>query len=190
MSIMTYCADSLAVDYSQFHYFDHIITDPPYDMDKDVFESFIYRIIDAGKFKGNIIAFCKPENQWRNPDEYLFWMKPLSTKNYTKKCGRFMEIICVYRGIVGTFNCLHWSQMTGTYTDLIDYPIDIHPYKKPLSLMERLVRIYTNPGDTVFDPFMGSGTTGDACVRNDRHFIGIEKEKQYYEYATRRLDGS
>ena len=61
-----------------------------------------------------------------------------------------------------------------------------HPTQKPLSLMEYLVKTYTNEGDTVLDNCMGSGTCGLAAIKNNRKFIGIEKEKQYYDVAVRR----
>lgn len=62
-----------------------------------------------------------------------------------------------------------------------------HPTQKPLELMEYLVKTYTNEGDMVLDNTMGSGTTGLACLKTNRQFIGIEKEKQYYDVAVRRL---
>ena len=49
-----------------------------------------------------------------------------------------------------------------------------HPTAKPVELMRWLVRTYSNPGDTVLDPFMGSGSTGVACVEEGREFIGVE----------------
>lgn len=67
------------------------------------------------------------------------------------------------------------------------YGYDKHPTKKPLALMEYLVKTYTNEGDMVLDNTMGSGTTGLACLKTNRQFIGIEKEKQYYDVAVRRL---
>jgi site-specific DNA-methyltransferase (adenine-specific) len=63
----------------------------------------------------------------------------------------------------------------------------IHPTLKPLALMEYLIQSYTNKGDLVIDPFMGSGTTGVACQRLGRLFIGIEKEKQYFDTAVKRI---
>jgi site-specific DNA-methyltransferase (adenine-specific) len=63
----------------------------------------------------------------------------------------------------------------------------IHPTEKPLPLMLELVKLYTNPGDVVCDPFMGSGTTGVACVSLERKFIGIEKKKEYFDRACTRL---
>ena len=62
-----------------------------------------------------------------------------------------------------------------------------HPTQKPLELMEYLVKTYTNEGDTVLDNTMGSGTTNLACLKLNRKSIGIEKEKQYYDVAIRRL---
>ena len=62
----------------------------------------------------------------------------------------------------------------------------LHPTQKPLALMEYLVKTYTNEGDTVLDPTMGSGTTGLACKNLNRNFIGIEKDKKYFEIAEAR----
>ena len=61
-----------------------------------------------------------------------------------------------------------------------------HPSQKPISLLVNLVEFCTNPGDTIFDPFMGSGTTGVACVRTERRFIGIEIERKYFDIAVER----
>jgi hypothetical protein len=63
----------------------------------------------------------------------------------------------------------------------------LHPSQKPVSLMEELVLTYTNPGAVVLDFAMGSGTTGVACVRTGRKFIGIEKDAKYFEIAKRRI---
>jgi site-specific DNA-methyltransferase (adenine-specific) len=64
---------------------------------------------------------------------------------------------------------------------------DFHPTQKPLALMEFLVRSYTNEGDLVIDPFMGSGTTGVACAKLGRRFIGIEQETEYFHAAVKRI---
>ena len=63
----------------------------------------------------------------------------------------------------------------------------MHPTEKPIELLEWLIKSYTNEGDTVLDNTMGSGTTILAAIKNNRRFIGIEKEKQYYDVAVRRL---
>jgi site-specific DNA-methyltransferase (adenine-specific) len=64
---------------------------------------------------------------------------------------------------------------------------NVHPTQKPVALMEYLIRTYTNPGDTVLDNCMGSGTTGVACVNTGRNFIGIEKDPGYFGIATARI---
>lgn len=62
----------------------------------------------------------------------------------------------------------------------------LHPTQKPVELMAYLIKTYTNENDVVLDNTMGSGTTGLACLKTNRQFIGIEKEKQYYDVAVRR----
>jgi site-specific DNA-methyltransferase (adenine-specific) len=62
-----------------------------------------------------------------------------------------------------------------------------HPTQKPLSLMKKLVCDFTDEGDTVFDPFMGAGTTGVACMMTGRNFIGCEKKPDYYAISERRI---
>lgn len=63
----------------------------------------------------------------------------------------------------------------------------LHPTQKPVALMEYFIRTYTNPGDTVLDNCMGSGTTGVACLSTGRNFIGIEKNTGYFAIAQQRL---
>lgn len=62
-----------------------------------------------------------------------------------------------------------------------------HPTQKSLKLMEDLIKIHTNENETILDPFMGSGTTGLACLNLNRKFIGIEKNENYFDIAIDRL---
>ncbi len=64
----------------------------------------------------------------------------------------------------------------------------IHPTQKPVELMEYLIKTYTNEGNTVLDFAMGSGTTGVACKRLNRRFIGIELDKEYFDIAKERIE--
>ena len=64
----------------------------------------------------------------------------------------------------------------------------LHPTQKPVALMEYLIRTYTNEGETVLDNTMGSGTTGVACVRTGRSFIGIERDDAYFKIASDRIE--
>ena len=65
-----------------------------------------------------------------------------------------------------------------------------HPTLKPLALMEWLVRSYSRPGDLVVDPFLGSGSTAEACLRNGRRFFGCEKNRTFYRRAVKRLEAA
>ena len=56
--------------------------------------------------------------------------------------------------------------------------------------MEQLVRDFTDPDDLICDPFMGSGTTGVACIRLGRRFIGWEKDPDYFDIAVKRIRGT
>lgn len=62
-----------------------------------------------------------------------------------------------------------------------------HPTQKPVKLLEKLVLLATNENETILDPFMGSGSTGLACLFKNRNFIGCEIDKEYFEIAERRL---
>lgn len=63
-----------------------------------------------------------------------------------------------------------------------------HPTQKPEQLMAHFVEVLSDEGDTVMDPFMGSGTTGVVAKRFNRNFIGIELDKDYFEAATKRIE--
>ena len=56
--------------------------------------------------------------------------------------------------------------------------------------MMELVDLFSNPGQIVCDPFMGTGTTGEACIRLGRKFIGIEQNPKWFTYACRRLENA
>lgn len=62
-----------------------------------------------------------------------------------------------------------------------------HPCPVPVKLMERIILLTTNEGDTVMDPFMGSGTTAIACINTNRNYIGFEIDKKYYDMALERI---
>lgn len=63
-----------------------------------------------------------------------------------------------------------------------------HPTQKPLSILSHFIKILTNEGDVVCDPFMGSGSTGVSCENNNRSFIGIELDETYFNIAKNRIE--
>ncbi|MCX4314998.1 MAG: site-specific DNA-methyltransferase, partial [Clostridia bacterium] len=62
-----------------------------------------------------------------------------------------------------------------------------HPTQKSLKLMEHIIKIHTDENAVVLDPFMGSGTTGVACLKNSRKFIGVEVSPDYFDTAEKRI---
>lgn len=66
----------------------------------------------------------------------------------------------------------------------------IHPTQKPIKLFQTFVLASTNEGDIVLDPFIGSGTTAIACIKERRHYIGFELNKEYYDKACERIAGT
>lgn len=63
-----------------------------------------------------------------------------------------------------------------------------HPTQKPIALMQEIIQIHSNEQDVIFDPFMGTGSTGIACLNLNRQFIGCEKELQWFNIAEQRLE--
>jgi DNA modification methylase len=153
-----------------------ILTDVPYDLapkEKLFLHQEFLRISS-----GIVIVFSPPENQWISPaDQYGFWMKPISTKNTSKSYSRFIEMIFFYGHHV--WNCKrHWSQYTNVFTDLVDTS-SLHPYRKPPSLITRLILNHTQEGDTILDPFAGSGVVQDVCQQLGRNSMSIECLPEY-----------
>lgn len=80
------------------------------------------------------------------------------------------------------FNCRHYGWIKDSKEKR--YP---HPAQKALLVMSWCLQLFSKEGDTILDPFMGSGTTGVACALLNRNFIGIERDKEYYEIACERI---
>lgn len=78
------------------------------------------------------------------------------------------------------------------YTDVWTFPtvgrrVGKHPCEKPLAMMEHIIAASSRPGAVVFDPFMGSGVTGEAALKHGRNFIGIEADPGYFASASKRI---
>jgi len=107
------------------------------------------------------------------------------------------DIICSNKGKAGSLGHISSESKRDNYIQTkTGYPKSIlrhdrenglHPTQKPFELIKFLIKTYSNEDDVVMDNCMGSNTTGIACKELNRQFIGIEKEKQYYDVAVRRL---
>jgi len=159
-----------------------VITDPPYDLDGDEIGILDRQFARIAKGK---IVFMPPENQWVNSSQFGFWVKPISTKNTSRKYSRFVEMI-FFGGDLAWNTDRHWSQYTNVFADLVEGETE-HPYEKPLSLMKRLILNHTTPGQIIVDPFCGSGTTLLAAKQTGRRAVGVEKNEAYCRIAAERL---
>ena len=63
-----------------------------------------------------------------------------------------------------------------------------HPTQKPVGIMEWVISHLPNDVQTIIDPFMGSGTTGVACMKMEKQFVGIERERKYFDIACKRIE--
>lgn len=97
---------------------------------------------------------------------------------------------CIYKE--GSFAKEHKRLFTNYPKNVLEFANEAknryHPTQKPVALLEYLVKTYTNPGDTILDNCMGSGSTGVACVNTGRHFVGIELEEKYFDIAKTRIE--
>lgn len=111
-------------------------------------------------------------------NDYIFNKIPSTIKKKTGGLG--MKNGCEFRALSNVWTDISpivpWSEERVK-----------HPTQKPLQLIDRCVKLWTNEGDMVLDFTMGSGTTGVACQRNNRSFIGIESNTEYFEIAKERI---
>lgn len=100
-------------------------------------------------------------------------------------------IYFTYKAATGTFNNEGHVEHDFVETSVVpvsEKKLGKHPTQKPLALMKHFVRLLTNEGDVVLDPFMGSGSSGLAAIELRRKFVGIELSPAYFEIAKRRIE--
>ena len=126
-------------------------------------------------FGGNY--FCHllpPTNGW------IFWDK----KGEVQFKNPFSDGEMIYTSFKGPLKKIVFKQQ-GFITDSKDERY--HPTQKPSELVALLIERYSKPGDTILDPFMGSGTTAVACIKTGRNFIGFELDEKYHAIAQQRI---
>jgi site-specific DNA-methyltransferase (adenine-specific) len=152
--------------------------------------------------KGWAILFTLAEGvrAWRDElqaanakyDTCLAWVKPDSTPRMNGQ-GPARGFECAVTAWCGPgYRSWNRGGKRGVYTHLVNNPerTGQHPTEKPRRLMSELVADFTQPGQTILDPFMGSGTTGVSALMASRSFIGIERDPKYFEIACQRLEDS
>lgn len=152
--------------------------------------------------QGWFIAFCTVEGTapWANSinasalkyKRSCVWVKPDCTPqlNGQGPAQGFECFVTAWGGCgKATWNA---GGKRGVYTHTVNPPDrhGAHPTEKPWRLFAELLKDFTNEGQTILDPFSGSGTTGVACVKSGRKFIGIEKDETYFNVMCERIQKS
>lgn len=167
------------------------------DFDGDSVESLLNEIKRVQK-KMNAYIFCNDTllpyyGMWaeRNKKHFsvLIWEKPLSIINKNRFSQHIEYIVRIYD--YGT--ALNKLEDNFLYSKVKRYSQvrgkgKLHPTQKPTELLEEILKVSSNEGSVVLDMFMGSGSTGVACVSTNRNFIGIEKDENYFEIAEKRIN--
>jgi len=137
----------------------------------------IEQISDYRKFlinAGMITRLCVWEKTNPSPmNGQHFWLSSVESCIFGRKKGAIFNEFCASPV---------WRYPT--------QPKEFHPTAKPIYLMKIQIKASTNQEQIVLDPFMGSGTTGVAAVQMNRKFIGIEREKKYFDIACERIENA
>lgn len=137
----------------------------------------IYDRIKGRGAKTNLVS-TREDILWITKGETTYNKIPSNIKKKTGGLGQ--KNGCEYRALSNVWTDISpivpWSKERVS-----------HPTQKPLQLMERCVNIWTNKKDLILDPFMGSGTTLVAAKKLDRDYIGIERNRDYFELAKERI---
>lgn len=179
---------------------DAVVTDPPYNVDfayagyddkrTDYPEWCASWLLELERIcDGGIAVSCGVVNlaMWcaiKPPKWVMCWWKPAAM-------GRSPVGFCNWEPIL-----LYGKSKNRGKTDVVRAPIIVrddtgnHPCPKPVEWAKGFIDILTKDGMTVFDPFLGSGTTGVAAVQLGRNFIGCEIDPNYFEIAKRRIEAA
>jgi DNA modification methylase len=176
---------------------DAVITDPPYGIGLDYGEGFDDTEEAVSELAAMIVPWAK-ENALRtlitsgNQCQHLY-PRPKWTLAWVTPAGAGSGPwgFSCWQPILAYGACPYLAIGKGRRSDIILHTETSeengHPCPKPIHFMERLVERGSLRGDTILDPFMGSGTTGIACAKLGRKFIGIEIEPKYFDIACRRI---
>lgn len=133
-------------------------------------------------------------------ENILIFYKKLPTYNPQKTTGHRRKISKAEHKINskktsnwGDYGLTTYNSTDRYPRDVLVFPKDVqksalHPTQKPVALLEYLIKTYTNENEVVLDNTMGSGSTGIACLKTNRKFIGIEKDEKFFEIANNRIN--
>lgn len=167
----------------------------------DIFFKESERIIKKGGTMIVFMAIIKVESIIKIASKYGFYYKTTGIWHKTNPMPRNMNlhfvnsteawIYLTYKTKTGTYNNegkLYHDFFETSLTSKNERRYGKHPTQKPEKLVHELMKILSNEGDLILDPFMGSGTTGVVSKQLNRKFIGIEINKDYFEMAKNRIE--
>ena len=170
------------------------------DFGFDSIDSIRENFVNLIKARGWFVAFCTAEGvaKWAdviNESDIKYkrpciWIKPDGTPQFNGQMPG-MGYECFVTAWCGP-GASKWNNGSkhGIYTFSKDSPnkASKHPTEKPIKLMRAIIKDFTNEGEYILDPFMGSGTTGAACAQMGRKFVGIELDEKYFDVACKRIE--
>ena len=147
-------------------------------------KSFINEIIWSYDYGG------RSKKKWPTKHDTIFWYA-IDPANYTFNANAIDRIPYMAPGLVGKEKAARGKVPTDVWWQTI-VPTNGkertgYPTQKPLAILERIVKVHSNPGDMVMDFFAGSGTTGVAAARNDRLFVLVDSNSEAVQVAAKRL---
>ena len=184
---------------------DAVVTDPPYGIGfeypsyadtRENLRDLVRGLFSFRREFARMIVLCGPSQVHVYPESD--WLGCI-TWNTTGSFGRFgysqWAPVLLYGEDLKGFGNVNGVTKTDTYQinggGSVGFQRDadsrLHVCPKPMNIMVRMVQRYTAPDETILDPFMGSGTTGVACVKLGRKFIGIEIDEGYFDIACERI---
>lgn len=209
-----YCGDCRELLENADFAVDVTITDPPYDQVTHAgartrvagqgaqnVSLIEFAAIDGAGFVKLVRAICRRTARWLvltadwrhlargELDELLVragvWIKPNGAPQFTgDRPAMGWEAV----GIFHRAGAKRWNGGGGRAVWTFNaVRAELHPTQKPIELVVDFVRLFSDAGETVFDPFMGSGTTGVAAVKQGRKFVGVELDPDYFAIACERI---
>ena len=168
---------------------DAVVTDPPYPGREDLFPTdSVWTVLRAVQAKWPAFVFwpCVPDYPCGTPDAVHVWHKsiPIHPRSQTGNvAGHQYERILSY-GLGKKCEVFRVAAIIPNFAACAE-ELEKHPTQKPVALVAQLTE--RTKAATILDPYMGSGTTGIACIRQHRNFIGIERDAAHYKTACDRI---
>ena len=136
----------------------------------------------------NILVFSKSAACFvKNPDDAMTYIPQMEVgKPYTQKSGR----PSLNYDAANCYSVVTENNGERCPTSVLKFNRDkgkLHPTQKPVELIRYLIRTYSNPGDVILDNTIGSGTTAVAAIKEHRHYVGFELNKEYFDIAQQRI---